>query len=208
MKSIQAIIVILIPIITTITTTDARISSSRNPTRRLQRRLIDTITFDDPTHHGKLLDYCLRFGSECGKPAADAYCAQRGYDEAISFPKRRAYDRETLSLEQLSTCSPAHNVCDTFDYVTCLVTEQTYKSPMEHGRSLDSCFKFESECGASAADAFCEDRGYARAKEYALIVATEGETMTIGNHAVCDPRWHGCNTFTYITCVTSVVGSN
>eukprot|EP00585_Thalassiosira_rotula_P022096 CAMPEP_0196223722 /NCGR_PEP_ID=MMETSP0912-20130531/47259_1 /TAXON_ID=49265 /ORGANISM="Thalassiosira rotula, Strain GSO102" /LENGTH=95 /DNA_ID=CAMNT_0041502839 /DNA_START=22 /DNA_END=306 /DNA_ORIENTATION=+ len=95
MKSIQAI-VILIPIITTITTTDARISSSRNPTRRLQRRLIDTITFDDPTHHGKLLDYCLRFGSECGKPAADAYCAQRGYDEAISFPKRRAYDRETL----------------------------------------------------------------------------------------------------------------
>ena len=37
----------------------------------LRRKLANSITFDNPTHHGKLVGYCLTFGKGCGKPAAD-----------------------------------------------------------------------------------------------------------------------------------------
>ena len=46
----------------------------------------DTVTFDDPTHHDKLLDYCLTFKNDCGKPAADAYCAKRITPRPWTFP--------------------------------------------------------------------------------------------------------------------------
>lgn len=169
---------------------------------KLRRKLVDTITFDAPSYHGKRLAYCLKFESGCGKPAADAYCEEKGFGEAADFPKRRSYRKETLTLEQLSTCSPAHNVCDTFDYITCRVKEQTYYDPVEHDRALDGCYKFATSCGEKAADAYCKDKGYNVAKDYSRVDA-EGETMSIGDHSVCDPSWHKCSTFTYIICVAS-----
>jgi len=187
-------------ILTVSAITNAR-KLSHNPTH-LRRRLLDTITFDDPTHHGKLVDWCLSFQTDCGKPAADAYCTMNGYGEATKYPKRRTYGDETLTMKQLSTCSPAHNVCDTFDYITCQVNEQTFENPMEHNRVLDGCYKFDSGCGKAAAYAYCKDKGFSRAKEYSQIESKE-ETMSIGDHAVCDPAWHRCNTFSYITCVAS-----
>lgn len=99
-----------------------------------------------------------------------------------------------------ATCTPAHSTCDTFDYITCRVKTQTFESPQEHDYSLDGCYEWESECGSPAADAFCEDKGYIRATDYSQI-KLEGVTMTmtIGDHAVCDPEWHECSTFGYIT---------
>jgi len=162
----------------------------------------DTITFDDPTHHGKLVDTCLTFQTDCGKPAADAYCKEKGYGEAVKFPKRRSYKEETLTMKQHATCSPANNVCDTFAYIICSVMEQRFDDPREHGRALDGCYEFDSDCGEAAADAFCKDKGYEKASAYSEIVSEE-ETMTIGDHAVCDPAWHGCSAFESITCVGS-----
>ena len=71
--------------------------------------------------------------------------------------------------------------------------------PEEHGRALDGCYKWETGCGESAADAFC---GYSSALEYQNVEEEEIETMTIGigDHAVCDPYWHDCSRFSYITC--------
>ena len=197
MKLVQAII-ILTP---AIATTDAR-KLTRNPTHLRRKLEEDSMTFDDPTHHEKLVDYCLTFETDCGKPAADVYCKEKGYGEAIDYPTRRSYDEETLTMEQHATCTPAHNVCATFDYITCRVKEQTFYDPLEHDRALDGCYEFESSCGEPAADAFCKDNGYSEASEYSQIVSEE-ETMTIGDHAVCDPEWHSCNTFEYITCVGS-----
>ena len=199
MKIFQAII-ILTPIIA------SSAKSSFNPTRYLRRELQeqdtqeDTLTFDDPTHHGKLVDYCLTFQDDCGKPAADRYCEEKHYGEAIDFPKRQSYDEPTLTLEEHATCSPEHNICNTFDYITCRVKTQTFYDPKEHTYALDSCLEFETECGKPAADAFCENQGYGDATEFVLIEAQE-KTMTIGNHAVCDHDWHECSTFASITCI-------
>ena len=164
----------------------------------------DTVTFDDPTHHGKLLDYCLTFKNDCGKPAADAYCAEKDYGEAVDFPKRRTYDMETLTIEDQATCTPEHNSCDTFDYITCKVKEQTYYEPKENDYALDGCLEHNSGCGEEAADAFCEDQGYSEAKDFELVEATD-MTMAIGDQAVCDPNWHECTTFSFITCIASKI---
>ena len=194
-------ITILILVSATIAEDSSRSSKQSNLRRR--RLLTDTVTFDDPTHHGKLLDYCLTFKNDCGKPAADAYCAEKDYGEAVYFPKRRTYDRETLTIENHSTCTPEHNSCDTFDYITCKVKEQTFENPREHDRPLDGCLKYETQCGLPAANAYCKDKGYSKAIEYSQIEVQEGETMSLGDHSVCDPKWHGCSTFSYITCFVS-----
>lgn len=175
-----------------------------------------------------LVDYCMKFESDCGKPAADAYCVEKGCDEAMEFPKRRSH----LSFDYGPTfhvsfllpsfgnlcpaswltyililaanycrCSLEHNICDTFDYITCRVTKQTYYNPTEHGRALDGCYKWGLGCGQPSADAFCEDRGYSRALEFGEVEEEEVETMTMGDHAVCDPLWHDCGTFSFITCI-------
>lgn len=44
--------------------------------------------FLDPQVDGVPLDYCLEWGSECGKPAADAWCHARGYAGASTFEVR------------------------------------------------------------------------------------------------------------------------
>lgn len=90
-------------------------SSTSNQSNLRRRRLIDKITFDDPTHHGLRLDWCLNFRTGCGKAAADAYCKSKSYGEATDYPKRRTYTDETLTLEDQATCTPAHNTCDTFE---------------------------------------------------------------------------------------------
>ncbi len=46
--------------------------------------------FIDPLVNGVPLDYCLDWGSACGKPAADAWCRAQGYAEASTFEVRGA----------------------------------------------------------------------------------------------------------------------
>ena len=102
-----------------------------------------------------------------------------------------------------ATCTPTHINCDTFEYITCRVKTQRFENPQEHTHALDWCYVWESQCGEPAADAFCEDQGYIRAWAYIQIKEEVSTTMTIGDHAVCDPEWHQCSTFSYITCVAS-----
>jgi hypothetical protein len=62
MKLFQAIITITPLIIST--------DAARYLRRQLQED-DNTITFPEPTHHGKLVDYCLTFKQDCGKPAGE-----------------------------------------------------------------------------------------------------------------------------------------
>ena len=165
MKLDQAIIVMT----STIAIVHAKKFSSRNPTHQLRRVLAtsddyveETITFNDPTHHNKLVDFCLSFKTDCGQPAADAYCAEKGYGGAVDYSKTRSYTKSTLTMDQHTTCTPAHNVCDSFGYILCGVATQIYYNPTEHERPIDGCYKWESSRGDDA-DAFCEDKGHDRA---------------------------------------------
>jgi len=151
----------------------------------------DFIMFSSPTHHGKLVDYCLEFDpqedpgdpQDCGQPAADLYFYEKNFGPAVDYAKRRVYDQETLTMDEHSTCSPQHNVCIAFEFIACAVLEQTYRDPAMHEYALDGCYNFEEGCGDVAADEFCRQQGYVEAKAYAMTEADE-LTMTIGNHAV------------------------
>ena len=72
----------------------------------------DVIMFDDPEDHGKLVDWCLSWDNNCGQPAADFFCAEKGYGPAYEFSRRTVYDSEegitTLHLLEHSTCNPEH----------------------------------------------------------------------------------------------------
>eukprot|EP01083_Nonionella_stella_P216175 777391_1 len=55
----------------------------------------DFIMFSSPTHHGKLVDYCLEFDpqedpgdpQDCGQPAADLYCYEKNFGPAVDYAK-------------------------------------------------------------------------------------------------------------------------
>eukprot|EP00580_Thalassiosira_gravida_P000172 CAMPEP_0201600534 /NCGR_PEP_ID=MMETSP0492-20130828/1546_1 /ASSEMBLY_ACC=CAM_ASM_000837 /TAXON_ID=420259 /ORGANISM="Thalassiosira gravida, Strain GMp14c1" /LENGTH=167 /DNA_ID=CAMNT_0048063285 /DNA_START=692 /DNA_END=1195 /DNA_ORIENTATION=+ len=156
--------------------------------------------FDEPTHHQKLVAYCLSFEKDCGQAAADAYCKEIGYGKAVEFEKMRSHDKETLTMESHATCSPKHNTCDAFDSITCQVRTQTFYNPMEHGRALDGCAETKGiGCGQDAANLFCKDNGYDAATAFVRVDTLE-ETMHIGDESVCDPDWSPCSRFEYITC--------
>jgi hypothetical protein len=44
-------------------------------------------TFDKPMVVGNRLDWCLRWGEQCGKPAARAFCESQGYSRARRFER-------------------------------------------------------------------------------------------------------------------------
>ena len=76
-------------------------------------------TFRQPTYNGKRLDWCLEWGSNCGKPAADAFCVLSGYDEstARSMDRNIGLDSPTYVLKAGRTC--ASSGCDGFRRITC-----------------------------------------------------------------------------------------
>eukprot|EP01083_Nonionella_stella_P233230 821990_1 len=110
---------------------------------RCEGTITPSEVYNSPTHHGKLVDWCLHFDpQDCGQKAADLYC----------------------------------------------VLEQTYESPVMHEYALDDCYEFKKQCQSEAADAFCQENGYVKAIDYAKVPAEE-LTMTIGDHAICNPEW-------------------
>eukprot|EP01083_Nonionella_stella_P233229 821988_1 len=163
--------------------------SWRNSNRIDSENTEDFVLFSSPTHHGKLVDWCLHFDpQDCGQTAADLYCDEKDQGPAVDFLKRRTYGKETLTMDEHSTCTPEDNVCIAFEFIACSVLEQTYESPVMHEYALDDCYEFKKQCQSEAADAFCQENGYVKAIDYAKVPAEE-LTMTIGDHAICNPEW-------------------
>lgn len=75
-----------------------------------------------------------------------------------------------------------------------------YVNPKYNGYSLDWCKTFANSCGKPAADAFCRDKGHLYALKFAKKNKMKVKTMCVGDHAVCDPRHHGCDSFSFIIC--------
>lgn len=163
-------------------------------------RALATTMFDNPQYRGHALDWCRLFERECGKPAADAFCKAEGHEEATSYPKKRSWSEETMCIGDNANCDPDHHRCDTFNYIICRRSEQTFRDPREHNRALDWCKNYETSCGKPAADAYCQSKGLTEASSYPKRSWYNRETMCIGNHAVCDPDYHRCDTFRSITC--------
>ncbi|MBE9571487.1 MAG: hypothetical protein IMF11_12730 [Proteobacteria bacterium] len=78
-----------------------------------------TRTFHYPKYKGYRLDWCLNWGTECGEPAASAWCRSKGYDRAIKW----AIDKDigktspTCVFNTGQVCRD--EFCDGFLYITC-----------------------------------------------------------------------------------------
>jgi hypothetical protein len=76
----------------------------------------------------------------------------------------------------------------------------TFANPIYNGYRLDWCRVFENDCGAPAADAFCKAQGFSGVSTFEPQNHMDVPTMTVGQNSVCDPKWHGCDSFASITC--------
>jgi hypothetical protein len=91
---------------------DAMVSDTKRMT--LSKRL-----FELPAIDGKRVDFCLHWGSDCGQPAADAFCQKSGYAKAVDFQEASNIGAQapTLVLGDGKLCSYAS--CDGFAAIRC-----------------------------------------------------------------------------------------
>ena len=160
--------------------------------------------YDSPTvvvaSESVRLDFCRDYGSACGKPAADAFCRQRGHPDAARFEIAKNIGR-TVIISSGAFCVNA--VCDGFATIHCNPARQgvTYDSPavLVGGQTvrLDFCRDYGSACGKLAADAFCRQQGHPDAARFE-ISKNVGRTVIISSGAFCVNAV--CDGFSKIQC--------
>ncbi|WP_456324772.1 PAN domain-containing protein [Desulfonauticus submarinus] len=78
-----------------------------------------TKVFNSPSISGYRLDWCKVWGSLCGKPAADEFCKQRGFNNAIRWEidPDIGLHSPTKIIGTGETCQ--QEFCDGFKYIEC-----------------------------------------------------------------------------------------
>ena len=179
-------------------------------------------TFAKPKAGPFQIDWCLQWGSLCGKPAADKFCQTKGYVQSNDFVEAVDIGDSTPTIVQGTGQVCSNNTCDGFTYVTCVkpdapppplppppapppgggsADEQEYFKPKLKGYRVNYCETKGSGCGQDAADAFCDAKGYDSAADYeqsALIPPGAKKSRFIGNGKLC--LGSGCYAFNSITC--------
>lgn len=79
-------------------------------------------------------------------------------------------------------------------------TAKVFPNPKWNGYALDWCRTFEQGCGKPAADMYCQKKGYPQSTSYVKKNAVSTLTMTVGSNAICNPQFHGCDSFSFIRC--------
>jgi hypothetical protein len=77
---------------------------------------------------------------------------------------------------------------------------KTFNDPMYHGLRLDWCYAWGTGCGAKAAKAYCNYRGYADAPSFgeAVDIGTYTSTRIFSTKQVCSGSF--CDGFSFIKC--------
>lgn len=163
----------------------------------------ETQTFDNPKVGSNPLDFCFSWGDGCGKPAADAWCVNNGFDESVSYAEATdiGLSTPTRLISNGAVCDQAF--CDGISQVTCSRAdpeEQVYMKPKVNGKRLDLCINWGVDCGAPAATAFCQSQGWTTATDYVVAndIGATSPTRLIGTGAICDQNF--CDGFKSITC--------
>ncbi len=73
-------------------------------------------TFNAPEIEGMRLDWCLHFGRQCGKPAADRYCTTKGLSEAVKWQVEEGIGK-TYIIGDKKVCNARY--CDGFKFILC-----------------------------------------------------------------------------------------
>lgn len=160
-------------------------------------------TFSKPKEGSLRIDWCLMWGDQCGKPAADKFCQNKGYTQSIDNVQDVDIGASGIATIVQGTgqiCNQA--ICDGFTYVTCQKPDSLppppgpppgpgpggdshlYKKPKIGGARLNYCYKKGNGCdGQTAADAYCESKGYDAATDFNQSAPLTGfvPTRYIGN---------------------------
>ena len=75
-----------------------------------------SVLFNNPQTDGIPIDWCLTLRNNCGKPAADYFCKQKGYDGAISFEEAPNIGY-TKFIKTGQICKA--NFCNGFRFIKC-----------------------------------------------------------------------------------------
>ena len=68
-----------------------------------------------PEQAGQRLDSCLTGATDCGKPAADAFCRTQGFDIALIFQREAA--AQTIRIGNGASCTGPD--CTSFRQIKC-----------------------------------------------------------------------------------------
>jgi hypothetical protein len=149
--------------------------------------------YNNPKVKGYALDYCRRWGQDCGKPAADAYCRSKGYRRALRYRvKQNAPPTRVFSSGKVCN-APG---CDRIDWVAC-EADGVFKNPKVKGYALDVCRQWGKDCGKPAADNFCRSRGYDGSVDFAVRPDTP-PTRVISTGQICNKSF--CDRIVLVTC--------
>ena len=139
------------------------------------------------------LDYCKKWGKECGKPAANAYCRKKGYRRALRYGvKKNTPPTKVISSGQVCK-APG---CDRIDYVVC-EADGVFRNPKVGKYALDLCQQWGKGCGKPAADAFCRNKGFRQSVDFA-VRPDRPPTRVISTGQIC--KSPSCDRIVLVTC--------
>lgn len=157
-------------------------------------------TFQQPRYLDDRLDWCMKWGSDCGKPVAEAFCRRRRYENVTAFEAEvvgRSAQTRLIGTDQL--CNGDN--CTSFSFITCsapIGMERVFGNPTWKGYRLDVCWLGTGYCGKWSADAFCRAKGFSESLD-STPDREPGNTPTraIGNNQICEK---GCKGYQQIIC--------
>ena len=123
---------------------------------------VESRTFKQPRYLDDRLDWCVKWGFECGKPAALAFCHRRRFEDATAFEAEvvgRSAQTRLLGSEQVCNA----DFCTAFSYITCsgpIGTDRVFANPTYKGYRLDVCWLGKGYAANGRRITFAEPRGF------------------------------------------------
>ncbi len=177
-------------------------------------------TFAKPKQGPYRVDWCYKWASLCGQPAADRFCQSKSFSNSSDFEEAVDIGALTPTIVQADGQICNGPQCDGFSYITCVKPdplpapptpmpppgpstggdEETFKKPKMNGVRINYCFKKGKGCGQKAADAFCDSEDYDDAADFvqSTPMGPTKPTRYIGTGAMCTDLT--CYSFKSITC--------
>lgn len=163
----------------------------------------ETQTFDNPKVGANPLDLCFSWGDGCGKPAADAWCVNNGFDESVSHAVAADIGLATPTriISNGAVCDQAF--CDGIVQVTCSRPDpetEVYNKPKVGNKRMDYCLSWGVDCGAPAANEYCQRRGWVKSIDFVIDenIGDEHPTKILNGGQLCSEEY--CDGFKTITC--------
>jgi hypothetical protein len=162
----------------------------------------DDKKYNKPRWFDDRLDWCLIPGKGCGKTVAMNFCRRRRYTGVRNFAQdpNIGGSEPTRTLATNDICN--NPTCDGFKFITCygpIPYERVKAPPVWNDYRLDSCLRWEKDCGQPAADAYCRMNRYSRAFYFVIDPEPGGyPTRVISNNRICTGK--KCVGFQMIIC--------